>query len=333
MTRVIGIQRRMMPLGKVRLGDKGPKGEPRKLTTFRLTSASRALLEEAAAAWGGEVREWVGAPDEGYYEVTTGATELPIILPPVFSDRDGQPTVPYSQFYELWSAGGCQRRCDGLTESLSGKPCLCGEDRGTGPAFCKITTRVNFMLPDLSGLGVWVLESHGYNAAVELPGTLDVLQMAAAEQKFIDAKLRVEERSRKTDGQTRRFIVPVIDLPGLKIGELLSGEQRVINPPAAGGPKPALNAGTPEPNGDKFENDSTPGFGESVEVVFDPEEEVGKLTNDLYELADQLGALDATIEAVTRNRDEHAEMPTRHLTYLRGQITRARNSLEAKEQT
>src|SRR3990167_10361323 len=117
----------MMQLGRVRVGEKGTKGEPKRLDTFRFTSASKQLLDAVAARYGGKVTAWEGAPDEGYFQVTTEATELDIVLPPVFSDADGQPTVPYSSWFEQWSAGGCQRRCDGQTEMLTGKPCLCAD--------------------------------------------------------------------------------------------------------------------------------------------------------------------------------------------------------------
>src|SRR6266508_3942140 len=136
---VIGVQRRLMELGRVRLGEKGEKGQPKKLSTFRLTSASGTLLSAVAAKYGGTPREWKGAPNEGMYEVTTDATELQIILPPTFSEVDGSPSTSYSQFYELWSAGGCQRRCDGVIEALSGKPCLCDPLERA----CDITTRIS----------------------------------------------------------------------------------------------------------------------------------------------------------------------------------------------
>ena len=46
--RGLGIQRRLVELGRIRLGEKGSRGEPKKLTKFRLTSASRPLLEAAS---------------------------------------------------------------------------------------------------------------------------------------------------------------------------------------------------------------------------------------------------------------------------------------------
>lgn len=253
------IQRRMMRLGKVRLGEKGSKGEPKKLTTLRFTSASKALLDAIAEKHGGTVRPWEGAPDSGYFEVTSETSQIDIILPPVFSATDGTPTAPYSQFFEAWSAGGCVRRCDGETEALSGKPCMCDPEARE----CKITTRVSFMLPDIPGLGVWELESHGYNAAVELPGTLEVLLLAAAEHKFIPAVLRIEQRTKKVPGEgTRRFIVPVIELPHVTVRQLASGDVPLaINaPPPRVVERPALPA-APAPSNGEFENGRSPEFG------------------------------------------------------------------------
>lgn len=263
MSPVLQIQRRMMELGRVRLGDKGAKGQPQRLETFRFTSASKLLLDAVAALYGGEVRQWEGAPDAGYFEVYTNAAELNIILPPVFSTVDGSPTTSYSQWFELWSGGGCQRRCDGVTESISGKACACNPDDRE----CKITTRVSFMLPEIPGLGVWRLESHGWNAAIELPGTLEVLLMAASESRFIPAVLRIEHRTKKVPGEgTRRFIVPVVDLPQVRVGELLSGETPnvlAVNAPAPAPPRPELPAGTVPPAEPSLEvGDESAGWGE-----------------------------------------------------------------------
>ena len=255
------VQRRMMELGRVRLGEKGAKGQPVKLTTLRFTSASKPYLDAIAAIHGGTVRPWQGAPEEGMFEVTTEATQVDIILPPVFSAEDGAPTTAYSQWFELWSGGGCQRRCDGETETSTGKPraCLCDPEERE----CKLTTRVSFMIPDVPGLGVWRLESHGWNAAVELPGTLEVLLLAAAEHKFIPAVLRVEPRTKKVPGEgTRRFIVPVIELPGVTVRQLASGEMPLaINAPQPKGPRPELPAAPATPADASFEHERQPAFG------------------------------------------------------------------------
>jgi hypothetical protein len=235
---IVGLQRRMMELGRIRLGgEKGPKQPGKKLQHFRLTSASRALLEAAAEQYGGTVTDWQGAPDEGYFQVYTETDTLDIILPPVFSDRDGTPTLPYSQAYELFKGPERVRCCDGVTETISAKACMCDPEERE----CQIMTRLNVMLPDLPGLGVWLLQSHGWNAASVLPGTLDLLQMAAAERTFIPAVLRLEARTSKRDGTTRKFVVPVIDLPNVRIGELVGGGTVAgLNGPSPRPAKPAL---------------------------------------------------------------------------------------------
>lgn len=268
---ILTLQKRMMELGRFRGGgERGEKTPGRKLEHWRITSASRVLLEAAAAQYGGEVKPWEGALDEGMWQVFTETSEVHGMFPPIFSDVDGTPTVPLSQFFEEWSGGGCQRRCDGVTEMLTGKPCLCAvavAKDGEVARVCKPTTRLSFMIPDLPGLGVWRAESKGWNAAAELPATAQVLQQAAAQGKFIPMVLRLEQRTSKKDGQTLRFAVPVIDLPQVTVRQLAAGDvPLVLNPPTAGSrERPALPAGPEAPNGDaaRFENDAavTPEMG------------------------------------------------------------------------
>jgi len=243
---ILELQRRFMTLGRVRLGEKGPKGEPKRLDSFRFTTASQDLIHAVADVYGGKPEPWVDAPDgDGYWQVTTEARELKIVLPPVYSDADGSPTTTYSQWLESWTAAGAQRRCDGVTEMLSGQPCLCRalvEEGGEEARVCQMTTRVSFLLPDIPGVGVWLMTSHGYNAAVELPGTLELLVRAASQHAFIEACLRIENRVKKTPGEpTKRFVVPVIDLPSVTLKQLASGEvPLVLNAPRQSPPKPPL---------------------------------------------------------------------------------------------
>ena len=244
---IVTLQRRYMTLGKIRLGDKGAKGQPQKLTAFRLTSASLPLLTAAAALYGGEPRPWAGAPDEGTFELYTTANVLDVIVPPTFSQRDGSASAAYSQYFELWSGGGCTRRCDGETELITGKACMCDPEKRE----CKITTRASLMLPRVPGLGIWLLESHGWNAATEMTGTLELLRMAAEDNRFIRANLRLEQRTKKVPGEpTRKFSVPVIELPDTTIGQLADavGAPLAINAPAPPAPRPELpQAAAPVP--------------------------------------------------------------------------------------
>lgn len=220
----INVQRRLTELGRIRLGDKGGKGQPQKLNKFRLTSASRPILEAAARMYGGTVRAWQGAPDDGMWELYTDTDALDIMVPPVVS--------AYSQLYEIWDAGGCTLRCDGAWESIAQEPCSHDHTpEGLGPdgKEWRVTTRVSVILPKLPGLGTWRLETHGWNAAATLPAALDMLAHASA-RGWLPAILRLEQQSSKKKvpgangemrSQTFRYVVPVIDIIGVTFAELL----------------------------------------------------------------------------------------------------------------
>jgi hypothetical protein len=237
--RGLGIQRRLVELGRIRLGEKGSKGEPKRLSKFRLTSASRPLLEAARRVYGGTaVRAWQGAPDEGMWELYTDADSIDVMVPPTIN--------AYSQFYEVWDAGGCSLRCDGNWESIAEEPCShdhTGDQLAPNGQPWKVTTRVSVILPKLPGIGTWRLETHGWNAASTLPATLDLIGQAG---RWIPAVIRLEQRSSTTrDEKTgralkRRFVVPVIDLAGVSFFEMLEAGQ-VSD--AYEQPGPALGAG------------------------------------------------------------------------------------------
>lgn len=238
MSPILDIQRRHRELGRIRMGEKGPKGQPVKLTTWRLTSANRLLLDEAASLWGGEVREWEGSPTGGQWELATQTPELPIIIPP---GRD-----PVSQWMEQWTKGGCTHRCDGERNTITDLPCSCDM---TNPV-CKPTTRLSVMLPDLPDVGVWRLESHGWNAAAELPGTIALIQAAAEQGRFLEGRLRIEERRQVREGKTKQFIVPALDI-GVTVRELTSGHGGEIAAPATGVIEAPTRVGLPAPGDHK----------------------------------------------------------------------------------
>ncbi|MEV4174031.1 hypothetical protein [Nonomuraea sp. NPDC049709] len=220
---IIDLQRRMRQLGEIRIGrvvDTGkvsqrtgkPILRPEKLDRFRLTSASRPLLEQVATLYGGEVQPWTpanGGPAE--WEVYTDADRLPVVVPP----RD-----PVTLWYEQYKGSKCVRRCDGEVEQKSDQPCMCNPDRRD----CQITMRLNVMLRDVPGLGVWLLTSHGYFAATELPEVAEFLSRAGG---YVDAWLAMEEKQLPiidANGRagTARFMVPKLDVD-LTPAQLLAG--------------------------------------------------------------------------------------------------------------
>lgn len=216
---IIDLQRRIMEAGRIRIGQQVPTGtegktRPAKLDTFRLTSADKVRIDQAAALFGGKVAEWQ-APSGKQWEVITEATALDVIVPP--SD------MAFSQAYEQWSAGGCQRRCDGEFEQISDGPCLCDPENRD----CDIHTRLSVMIRDLPGLGVWRIDTQGYYAAVELGGAVQVIAAAAGRGVLLPARLLLVQRSvirRGKDGkpQTLRYAVPVLDVE-VTPRELLAG--------------------------------------------------------------------------------------------------------------
>jgi hypothetical protein len=228
---IVDLQRRARELGRIRIGQlvTGANGKlrPEKLDRFRLTSASRELLELVANLYGGTVNAWTpmgGGP--AAFEVVTESTRLPVLVPP----------QPVSQYYELWSGGGCQRRCDGAMELLTDKPCICGPN--PEEKACKPTTRLNVILRDIEGIGVWRLESHGWHSAVELP---DVADFLAQSKGYIEAHLALEERVSKSDGKTKRFMVPTLEV-SVTPAQLMAGHgaQQLAGPVPAqlSGPAP-----------------------------------------------------------------------------------------------
>lgn len=210
---IIDLQRRLAEAGRIRIGHQTATGNgrkrPEKLDTFRLTSPDRARIEQAAHLFGGTPQQW-DAPAGPQWEVITNTDALHVIVPPA--------DMSFSQYYELWSGGGCQRRCDGRYNSITDSPCVCDPDKRE----CSIHTRLSVMLRDLPGLGVWRIDTSGYYAAVELQGAVEVVQLAAGRGQMLPARLRLEQRMVKRVGQgTRRFAVPVLDIevsPGQLLG-------------------------------------------------------------------------------------------------------------------
>ena len=211
-------------MGRIRIGQRSAKGYPQKLDRFRFTSHSQHLIEKIASLYGGEVEPWTpkpGAPQQ--WQVVSESTRIPILVPP----------QPVTQWLELWSGGGCVHRCDGVTEVISGEPC----DLGPEHEAARPTTRLNVVLKDVEGIGVFRLESHGWNAATELPHVAEFLAQAGA---YIDGWLGLEERVSISNGETKRFVVPIIDID-ITPAQLLAQHGRPVQQ-LEGSQRPALEA-------------------------------------------------------------------------------------------
>lgn len=246
--RILSLQRQARELGRLRSGytdTSGPKPRPVKSTTWIVTSHSEDYVRAAAALWGGEPEKWqpLGA-GAAQWRVTTECSAIDAIMPP---------GDPLSQHLELWSKGGCARRCDGVTELLSDTACLCraqfGDDFHTQPKErrCQATTRLSLILPAMPDIGVWRVETHGYYAANEIAATVDVIRGAVGDRAMVPVQARIEPRTRVSEGKTKQFPVIVLALRGVTAGQILSGSVSAAELSTAE-PRSALPAGpTPAP--------------------------------------------------------------------------------------
>ena len=314
MSPLLDIQRRFAEVGRIRAGAKGAKGQPQKLEAWRLTSANERALHAAAELYGGDVRPWTGAPTPGQYELFTETRTLDIMVPPS--------QEPYSAWYEQWSGGGCERRCDGVRDHLNDLPCSCNPDART----CKPTLRVSLALHRIPGLGVWRYESHGFYAATELPATLDLLAAAAGRGHYLTGFLRLEERASKTKANgTRRYLVPVLDLEQT-IGELagvpslprlelattsgLSLTASLGEPDTIGHSLTAITAATAVAVGDLAAPTDPLAIDDAKRLVWRTAQTVGLSKNDLDAMLAELRGAD-TADMTTLTPDEaHALMTT-----------------------
>ena len=123
-SRIRTLQLQARELGRLRTGTfekpAGGKGRPTRSKTWIVTSPAERYIEAAAAEWGGKVEKWQPQGNGAQqFRVVTEAVAIDAILPP----RDS-----LMQAYEMWSAGGIARKCDGVDEALSDGPCQCIKD-------------------------------------------------------------------------------------------------------------------------------------------------------------------------------------------------------------
>jgi hypothetical protein len=227
---ISNMQRRLPEAGRLRTGVRAGKAA-KAIPTWRITSHDEEAVGQVAAIYGGTPRPWKDAPTPGQFEVITEAAELRIVLPP---DPLGNTPV-----YESWSAGGCQRRCDGLTcqtpttgpdgTEMTEVPCMCS---AKGEMVCTPHTRLSVILPDVRFGGTWRYESStSWNVAQEIPGMVDLIQ-SLQERGLSRALLGIEHRRSVVGGKTRRFTIPVLRVADSMDG-LLAGSARVGALPSA----------------------------------------------------------------------------------------------------
>lgn len=207
-TPITELAQRVQEHGRIRLGVKTASAM-KSISTFRFTSPDGEAIRQLAELYGGQARAWnePKANPANQFEVITQVNEVDIYLP----------DEALSIWYETWSAGGCTRRCDGITvqvpirgqeDEMGTRPCLCIEQ---GARTCKPYTRINVILPNIRFGGVWRLETKGWNAAHELPA-MEALLSQLQGRGILAGRLRLEQRKTVRAGKTKHYVVPVIVL-------------------------------------------------------------------------------------------------------------------------
>lgn len=240
------LARRIPTAGRIRIGVKtnDPKRPMKTIDTFRFTSQDRTSIEQIAALYGGSPKPWSDPKAaKGQFEVITETNVIPVALPP--DPLGGSPV------YELWSGGGCQRRCDGETCSMLVQgsdgieaqecDCICW---AKGVRECGLITRLSVLLPEIRFVGVWRIDTKSDNAAKELPGMVDLIR-SLQERGIVRALLRIEDRVQVTAGETHRFKVPVLGLDE-SVNELVAGMAQLGALGTVDTPAGELTSGLPE---------------------------------------------------------------------------------------
>lgn len=185
---------------------------------IRVTSPWQQVVDRIASAYGGSEPEPWQSPD---------GLQVQTVLPPQPLVVGIMPGQSLSQWWERWNAGGCARRCDGVTETLSGNPCQCPPmpARMRASDACRPTTRLSILLPrllegDTHLLAVGRLDSHGIIAAEGLQASLALAQQALDGGMVARATLVVRVRG---TGATQ-YVWPELVLSGVQL-------------PLAGGPE------------------------------------------------------------------------------------------------
>lgn len=288
MSRIANRQRQMAEQGRLRCGytTEGANGKmrPVKSNTWIVTSHSEEHVQAAAALWGGTAERWQPQGNGAeQWRVITNAKAIDAILPP---------GDPLTQAYETWSKGGCQLRCDGITEQLQGAPCVCfakfGADWHEQPKgrVCDSKSRLKVLLPDMPGLGVWRMETGSYYATDEIAGMVDVIRGSVGDQTLVPVRLRIEPRMRVAEGQTKQFIVPVLELRGVTAGELLAGN---ITRAAIGGAPAAAAAAIEAKHPDYLAEAQAATTAEQVMEIWTRANDAKHMTEDLHRAIGDIG--------------------------------------------
>ena len=314
---MLDIQRRHAEVFRLRFGDRGPDGYPRKLTeAIRVTAPTEQIVTAFADTYGGDVSPFTDKASRDRYQAYLPTTSVAIMVLP------GQ---SLQQWWERYRGSVCDRRCDGETETKSGKACQCPLDidaRIKDKQACAPTTRVSVLCPDVAVVGSGSFVTHGLIAAETLPQSIAVAEAALSRGLMVPATLTVSEvRGRN------HFIYPQIVITGMSLHQLIAGgvnvtgeigstagEREVLAGPQAALPRAHL---TPVPTGNVG---AGPSVAEQVASVNEPTPRAGRA--NAAEPLRSTGLKPRTaVEAASDEPAPHGEPePTPPLAYNAGDV-------------
>lgn len=225
------IREQAPELGRLRGGIQNDKGQPESIDHWRATSVDKDRLGVLGGLYGirEPIREW-----QGQYEIELDTNTIECMIP-------GDPLFVA---YELWGSGGCQRRCDGIRANVPVETpegghmeqvdCVCDEE-GKEPGdkdACSPTTRLKVVIPQVPGIGVWLMTSGSIFAAQEMMGQMNILaSIGPSGAVWADLVLEPRELKRPWEKYTRSFNVPVLRLRQSLI-QLLESPRPALGAPA-----------------------------------------------------------------------------------------------------
>jgi hypothetical protein len=190
----------MLPrVGKIRLGvqtkNANGKAFPKAIDYFRVETEESEITSPAAvdafrAVYGEEPRE----------------------LAVMFPGSDVEDVLENA--WRLYGASKLKRRCDGTTcseRTATGgwvtKPCVCEALPEASRDHCKRTLTVQVLLPDVSGIGVWQIDTSSEIGLRRLVGHLRLIQSIRGTLQGYECRLRLVPVKVAPDGATKTVYV------------------------------------------------------------------------------------------------------------------------------
>ncbi len=177
---------------------------------LRATSQLRSVIDSIAEAYEGEgVMSW--ERDGGrQWSTLLPARPLRVLL---------VPGSELSQWWEHWTGGTCDRRCDGVRDHVGGKPCSCPpvEERTDRAVHCVPKSRLTLLLPRMAMLCAGRLDTGSKIAAQSLGGSIESARLLLESGVLIQATLWVQVRATGA----KQYVYPELTIDGAGDAKML----------------------------------------------------------------------------------------------------------------